>query len=681
MFVRAAAIRISFHMKKTVFISLAMLAAFAANGQSAKKLFKEADNYFGEKLYAPALDLYLAGLQRDSSRSDIYFHTGLCYLETAYKEKSLRYLKKAHEMSATVHPKILLFLGEAYQYNHRFAKAAEVYAAYRKTFDKDSETERQSELVHLNRKMYECANGLRYMKEPVKAIITNTGPIINSKHADFAPVISADESVLVFTSRREGSTGGELSAEDNQFYEDIYITYKGNGSWTAPRNIKEVNTDQHDACVALSPDGKQLFIYRDKQGGDLYASNFDAVANVWSKPQGLGENINTKYYEPSISMTSNGGMIYFSSDRPGGQGGLDIYKSQKDEKGKWGAAVNLGPVVNTPYDDDAPFIHSDGQTLYFSSRGHAGMGGYDIYRSEIQDEVWTAPENLGYPINTAGEDIYFVLSADNKHGYYASAKENGSGEKDIYMISMPERKPLEISAQINTIQVRAVNLQIKNVEMKTQAVAENTTNATVLKGKVIDADTKEPLVADVVLVDNATAEQLEEHKTDQAGMFSTFMPSGKNYNFSVEKENYLFHSENFDIPANNGYQDFNIVIELRKISVGSKVVLRNIFFDFDKATLRKESTAELEKLLEIMQQMPKLKIELSGHTDSKGADEYNKKLSQKRSQAVVNYLIAKGISADRLRFAGYGEERPMASNDDEEGRQLNRRTEFEIIAK
>lgn len=666
---------------KNIFIILAFLVTFAAGAQSAKKLFKEADGYFEEKLYRPALDIYLAGLQKDSSRADIYFRTGLCYLETAYKDKSLRYLKKAHDMSSVVHPKILLFLGEAYQYNHKFAKALETYSAYRKTFDKDEETERQSELVYLNRKQYECRNGMRYMKDPVAAIITNTGPVINSKYADFAPVISANESVLVFTSRREGSTGGELSPEDNDFYEDIYITYKGNGTWTAPRNIKEVNTDQHDACVALSPDGKQLFIYRDKQGGDLYASNFDAATNVWSKPQGLGENINTKYYEPSISMTSDGKTIYFSSDRPGGQGGLDIYKSQKDEKGKWGEAVNLGSVVNTPYDDDAPFIHSDGQTLYFSSRGHAGMGGYDIYRSEFQDDVWTAPENLGYPINTAGEDIYFVLSADNKHGYYASAKENGSGEKDIYMISMPERKQLEISAQIKTIEVKAVSLQIKNVEMKTQVVAENTTSATVLKGKVIDAETKAPLVADVVLADNTTAEQLAEQKTDNEGMFSTFMPSGKNYNFSVQKQDYLFHSENFDIPAGKGFQEYNIVIELKKIDIGSKVVLRNIFFDFDKATLRKESTAELEKLLEIMREMPRLKIELSGHTDSKGSAEYNKKLSERRAQAVVQYLVAKGIATDRLRFAGYGKERPLASNDDEEGRQINRRTEFEIIAK
>lgn len=663
-------------MKKVIFSGLLLFAVLAVQAQSAKKLFREAEGYFEDKFYAQALELYLLGLKSDPENLKANFRTGICYLETAYKEKSLPYLKKAQQLNPDIDEQLLMFLGEAYQYNHQFAEALKQYEAFLKTVEKNDPV-----TAHVNRKIYECHNGIRYMKDPVKAKIDNIGPIINSKAADFAPVISADETVLVFTSRREGSTGGELAPENNQFYEDIYISYKSNGNWATPRNLKEINTDQHDACVALSPDGKQAFIYRDKQGGDLYYSNFDAANNIWSKPQSLGDNINTKYYEPSISMTADGNTIYFSSDRPGGAGGLDIYVSRKTANGKWGPAVNLGPTVNTPYDDDAPFIHADAQTLYFSSRGHAGMGGFDIYSSELQNEAWSKPINVGYPINTADDDIYFVLSADNKHGYYASAKEGGRGEKDIYMISMPPRKTVEMASEIKSIQVKVAAPQIKTVEMKRQETAEIRSNATIVRGKVIDAQTKAPLVADVVLVDNSTAEQVEDHKTDVEGSFSTFMPSGKNYNFSVQKEGYLFHSENFDIPQANGFQQFDLVIELKKIAVGSKVVLRNIFFDFDKATLRKESTAELENLLEIMQQIPGLKIEISGHTDSKGSAEYNKVLSAKRAKAVVDYLIANGITMDRLRSAGYGKERPMTTNDTDAGRQLNRRTEFEIIGK
>ncbi len=664
-------------MKRAILSGLMAIVILTVQAQSAKKLFKEAEGYFTEKMYSQALELYLLGLKSDSENPKANFHAGLCYLETAYKEKALPYLKKTQQLKPDIHEQLLVFLGEAYQYNHQFTEALKQYEAFLETVEKNDPV-----TAYVNRKMYECTNGIRYVKDPVKAKIDNIGSIINSKYADFAPVISANEAVIVFTSRREGSTGEELSLEDNQFYEDMYISYKANGNWTLPRNLKEINTDQHDACVALSSDGKQLFIYRDKQGGDLYYSDFDAVNNNWSKPQSLGENVNTKYYETSISMTADGNTIYFSSNRPGGVGGLDIYMSHKTGDGKWGVAANLGPVINTTYDEDAPFIHADGQTLYFSSRGHAGMGGYDIYRTEQQEDgTWSTPENLGYPINTADQDIYFVLSADNKHGYYASAKEGGLGEKDIYLISMPPRKTVELASQIRTIQVKTAAPTIKVVEMKQRETVEIQTNATVVRGKVIDAESKEPLIADVVLADNSTAEQLEEHKTDTSGAFSTFMPSGKNYNFSVQKEGYLFHSENFDIPQTNGFQQFDLIIELKKIDIGSKVVLRNIFFDFDKATLRKESTAELENLFEIMQEMPKLKIEISGHTDNKGSAEYNKTLSAKRAKAVVDYLVTKGISADRMRSAGYGKERPVATNDTDAGRQLNRRTEFEIIAK
>ncbi len=655
---------------------LLVLLSVCAYGQSAKKLFREADSYFVDQLYAPALELYVLGLKIEGNNPKANFNLGICYQETAYREKSLSYLKKAFELKPDIHPDILFFLGKAYQYNHKFTEAIQHYEMFLKNLEKDDPLS-----AKINRRLYECKNGIRYLKDPVKARIDNIGSIINSKSADFAPVISADETVLVFTSRRDGSTGGEMTPEDNKFYEDMYISYKSNGTWSVPRNLKEINTTYHDACVALSPDGKQLFIYRDEQGGNLYSSSFDAINNIWSKPVSLGENINTKYQEPSISMTADGSTIFFSSNRPGGMGGLDIYMSKKTPEGKWGEAVNLGPTINTPYNDDAPFIHTDGQTLYFSSCGHSGMGDYDIYRSDLRDGQWFTPENLGYPINTADDDIYFVLSADNLHGYYASAKEGGVGEKDIYLISMPPRKTVEMTTQIKTIQTKTVAPQIKTVAMATQLTTEVQANATILKGKVIDAATKQPLQADVVLVDNSSATQLEENRTDSAGVFNTFMPSGKNYNFSVQKEGYLFHSENFDIPQAQGFQEFTLVIELKKIDVGSKVVLRNIFFDFDKATLRKESTTELENLLEIMQEMPKLKIEISGHTDNKGSAEYNKILSEKRAKAVVEYLIQKGISVERLRYAGYGKERPIATNDTEGGRQLNRRTEFEIIAK
>jgi outer membrane protein OmpA-like peptidoglycan-associated protein len=377
-------------------------------------------------------------------------------------------------------------------------------------------------------------------------------------------------------------------------------------------------------------------------------------------------------------MTADGNTIFFSSNRPGGLGGLDIYVSSKDAKGNWGEAVNLGAPINTPYDDDAPFIHPDGQNLYFSSRGHAGMGGYDIYRCSMEGNGrWSQPENVGYPINTAGDDTYFVLSADNKHGYYASAKEGGLGEKDIYIISMPKRETLA-AATGSAIKVER-KIEVKNIPINQPAIKQTAGSTTILKGYITDAFTKTPLEAEIVLVNNENSETISEQVSDSVGFYKTVMLSGKNYGFSVQKEGYLFHSENYDIPASEGFQEVTLNVELKKVSVGSRIILRNIFFDFDKATLKKESTTELKKLLAIMNDVPNLKIEISGHTDSKGSADYNKKLSERRAKAVVDYLVAKGVSSDRLRYAGYGMDRPLVSNDDETGRQLNRRTEFEII--
>jgi outer membrane protein OmpA-like peptidoglycan-associated protein/tetratricopeptide (TPR) repeat protein len=662
-------------MKNSLLFGVLLLLCLGVQAQSAKKIFREADQFFEEKTYNEALPLYLEGLKLDPENPTANFRVGLCYLEMIHEEKAVPYLEKAYKKKPDIAKDILWFLGKAYQHNHQFEEALKVYSNYL-TLLKGTDDEF---IPNVNRRMYECQNGIRYLKDPVNAQIDNIGLIINSKYPDYAPVISLDESVLVFTSRRQGSTGNMVTIDDGQYYEDIYISYKANGNWTTPRNIQEVNTDKHDACIALSPDGKQLFIYKDSKGGDIYSSMFDPIQNIWSKPQSLGDNINTKYNEPSVSMTADGNTIYFSSNRPGGLGGLDIYISHKDSKGKWGEAINVGVPINTPSDDDAPFIHADGQTLYFSSRGQAGMGGYDIFRSATgPDGKWSSPENLGYPINTAGDDSYFVLSADNKHGYYASAKEGGEGEKDIYIISMPKPKELVVA---NTRAIKAnTNIGIKVAEIKQVNNTISQSATTILKGTVIDAFTKKPLIADIELTNNENAEVIAEQKSDSIGFYTTVMPSGKNYRFAVQKEGYLFHSENYDIPQSNGYQEITLNVELKRMSVGSRIILRNIFFDFDKATLKKESTAELETLLGIMNDVPTMKIEISGHTDNKGSADYNKKLSERRSKSVVDYLIAKGISPERLKYAGYGMERPLVSNDDEEGRQLNRRTEFLIIA-
>jgi outer membrane protein OmpA-like peptidoglycan-associated protein len=661
-------------MLKFKFVLLAIIIACSSSlyAQNAKKYLKNANSMYENKQYKEAIPLFLEVIKLEADNAEANYKIGICYLKSIHKPKALVYLEKAYKVNPAIAPDIKFRLASAYHFNHKFSEAMGFYKEYKATVDKKD----LAMLKNLDRHIFECENGIEYMKTPVKAKIQNMGSVINSKDEDFAPVISADESILVFTSRRQGSTG-ELLDETGRLHEDIYISYNKNGSWTAPVNIgKTINTDGHDASIALSPDGSQIFIYKDDNGGDIFSSKFDGMN--WSKPEGLGKNVNTKGAERSVSMTADGRTIYFTSNREGGMGGLDIYMSKKDKKGKWGEAVNLGKPVNTEFDDDAPFIHPDGKSLYFSSEGHAGMGMFDIYKTSLQpDGKWTQPENMGYPINTADDDIYFVLSADNKHGYYASEREGGLGDADIYLISMP--KP-EVLAEVTSKDVNIASNETGKKKIGMVAKVESFNPITILKGTVRDALTKELLEADVVVIDNEKNEIISEIKTNKiTGTYLVVLPSGKNYGLRVQKQDYLFHSENFDIPSSTSYQEIVKDVELHKVKVGTKIVLRNIFFDFDKATLRPESASELERLHQLMVDVPTLKIEISGHTDNKGSAEYNKELSEKRAKSVVDYLISKGVAANRLKFAGYGFERPMATNDTDQGRQLNRRTEFEII--
>jgi outer membrane protein OmpA-like peptidoglycan-associated protein len=326
----------------------------------------------------------------------------------------------------------------------------------------------------------------------------------------------------------------------------------------------------------------------------------------------------------------------------------------------------------------------DGKTLYFSSRAHKGMGGYDIFKS-IYDSAtskWSEPENMGYPINTADDDIYFVLSGDGRHGYYASVTEDGIGEKDIYMITMPERK--DYKKLVKKMEV----LLKKEIAVKDTtpvvAVIEKTPELikypVILKGTVYDKTTGNPISAKVQIMEGNKI--LKEISTGEDGKYS-YQTSGsneRNLSLTAQKNAYGFTSKTVTVPA-DGTQQAELVndMELKKLEVGTKFILRNIYYDFDKATLRPESLTELNKLLKLLQDNPDLKVEIGGHTDSKGSNEYNISLSQRRSQSVVNWLVGKGIDKSRLSARGYGEDKPLATNDDEEeGRELNRRTEFEV---
>jgi len=506
--------------------------------------------------------------------------------------------------------------------------------------------------------------------------IDNAGPELNSVASDYGPVVSADESSILITSRREGSTGGKKDPEGNGFFEDIYqATWRGK-AWSRATNLgAPVNTDDHNATVGLSPDGQHMLVYVGTNGGDLLETGLSGTA--WDKPHRLNSRINTNSHETSASYSPDGRYLYFVSDRPGGAGGSDIYKVDLEGKN---TPVSLGPAINTAYGEEGVFMQPDGKTIFFSSEGHNSMGGYDIFKSVYENGKWSEPENLGWPINTPDDDVFFVTSASGRHGYYSSERPGGLGAKDIYRITFlgPEKQPLLNEED----QLLASRLAPVKQTVLAPAVAVATAQVTILKGTVTDAATHQPLDAAIDLVDNTSGQTIANFRSNAtSGRYLVSLPSGTNYGIVVRQEGYLFHSENFDLPTGTAYSEVVKDIPLKRLELGTTIVLRNIFFDTGKATLRPESTAELQRLQKLLTETPALKLEMAGHTDNVGEAAMNQNLSQRRAQAVVAYLTQHGTAAARLTAAGYGETKPEVPNTTKGNRQLNRRTEFKVTAK
>ncbi|GAA3921723.1 OmpA family protein [Hymenobacter algoricola] len=679
---------------RILFLAGALLWAILSNAQSvefskdrfgsdkdglkeALREIKEGDAWYDSDppRYEQALPHYLAAQKFNPANARLNLRIGNAYLHSGFKPRALAYLQKAAQLNADVDPNIHYYLGRGLQLN---AKWAEAIAEYKAAIPAATGKTAPAQIAAIQRKIAECENGRKLMARPVRAFIDNAGPAINSPYPEYGPVISADESVILFTSRRDNSTGKQRDPETGGFFEDVYQSTRGSdGQWSAARNLgNPVNTDGHDATVGLAPDGQRMLVYSEDNGGDLEEADLRGAA--WRKPQKMGGRINTgKGHESSAAYTPDGRSLYFVSDKTGGVGNRDIYKVEIEGRGP---AANLGPTINTPYGEEGVFLHPDGKTMYFSSEGHNTMGGYDIFRSVFENGKWSAPENLGWPINTPDDDVFFVISASGRHGYYSSFRDDGLGSKDIYQITFlgAEKQPMLSQED----QLLASRIQPVKETMLAPPVPIATAQVTILKGVVTDEASKQPLEATIDVVDNSRNELIASFRSNaQSGRYLVSLPSGVNYGIVVRQEGYLFHSENFDLPAGAAYSEVVKDIALKKLDVGVKVVLNNIFFDFDKATLRKESTAELERLQKLLVETPALRLEISGHTDNVGNAAYNKDLSLRRAKAVVDYLVAKGTDKARLTFAGYGDTQPVAPNTTKASRQLNRRTEFKVTGK
>ncbi len=657
----------------SIILVLFSLSSFSQNGNNTKML-EEAEGHVIEGRWEEASKLYEILLKEKPANSTLNFKLGHCL----YNTKTGRYRSVDKFRSAIANYKeneddislitLYHYLGKAYHKNYEFDKAIE-------TFEKVLSLSKQREITKSTQRELEISGtALKFFNNPKELIVTKLG-VINSGFADHSPVISADESVLIFTSKRKGSTG-DLRTPDGGFYEDVYIYNLKGGFRAKPKNIgPPINTPKHEATCGLSVDGQEMFIYRSvsETDGNIYYSKLEG--DKWTIPEKLGSNINSKYRETHASLSADGNTLYFSSDRKGGIGGYDIYMSKKGEDGKWGKAINLGTNVNTPFNEEGPYIHPDGKSLYFSSEGHKGMGGFDVYTSLVlPDKTFAKAVNMGFPLNTVDNDVFYVPTADGKKAYYASQR---SGVSDVYVaraftqkekvltlvsgfatsnsidsvffdkskclisgdtIITPDRRVF-IS---NRIFERGDSILISRSEIKNEKVL------------VIDSISKVPKNT-VIYVLDASSNELENSYGPNSitGKYLFVLNEKKDYKIYFEAENHIFDTKDISLNTDSIFNEISYNASMDSIINGKIRKSKKIGFTTGLTSLTNFTLLELDILAYFLQKNPEIFVSFTGYDyvlDNSSRDYFplEYEYAAKRKENVVNYLINKGVNENKV---------------------------------
>lgn len=638
-------------MKHLLFASIVFLLpvtlfaqTFTTEGTTtnkARKSMDEAKGWVMQQQYEKAVKPLQDAASEDPNFYDAYSLLGEVYQQIGDHAKAVEAFEQAIALAPEHKPKIYYFAAQSYWAIDKFddaLRSAEKFLSY--------PNQNEQWIAVAKRIKANAVFAKQAFANPVPFNPKNLGPNINTVGIDdYSPSISADNSTLIFNRNYPGERGRPQ--------EDFYISTAKDSSWTqAVAFGAPLNTEQNEGAQKLSADGRYLFFTacnRPQGFGscDIYVSQL--VNGVSTGVKNLGFPISMKTWDSQPSISADGKDLYFTSTgRPDATGDMDLYVSRRQADGTWGIPVNLGNTINTPFEESYPYIHPDNQTLYFASNGHPGMGGLDIYVSRRgADGKWGTPINIGFPINTKGNENGLVVSIDGTTAYYASTPK-GRNDFDLFSFSLPQN-------------VRPVT-------------------TTYVKGIIRDKATKKPVQATVELIALNDSTRRTVINSESDGTFLQSMPTGNEYALNIGKTGYLFYSANFSLSkANDATNPFVLNVDLEPVAIGSSVVLNNVFFDVDKFDLKSESKVELNKLYDFMKTNPKVKLEISGHTDNTGSEAANKTLSENRAKSVANYLQAKGIDAARLKYKGYGSTKPIATNDTDAGRALNRRTEAKII--
>ncbi|MFO7842911.1 MAG: OmpA family protein [Bacteroidales bacterium] len=648
--------------------------------KEAWKNVKDGNKLFagGFGTYHKALEHFLKAYKYNNECAKLNYKIGVCYLGTDKFYKATDFLEKAYLADENVADDISFMLGRAYHMNLAFDKAIDFYKDY---YNKYSSNEQKDFEVGVDNYIKQCKNAKKLVEQPVRVIINNLGSRVNSEFDDYNPVLHPNNNLLYFTSRRETDSKNQIYENDNKFYENVFVSEQAGELWKIAKPLdNRLKSKNNVSILSISNDGNRIYLYNGKKnGGDILVS--ELKKGEWKSPKKISKKLLSKSKETTITFSPDGNELFLVSDREGTIGGLDIFYSRYNEKDKWTEPKNMGPVFNTIYDEEGVFWHPKEDKLYFSSQGLTSMGGFDIFVSERDENgMWSDPVNLGYPINTPGNDLFFKMDENNKQAYYSSVRENGNGGLDLYkIIFLGEEKELKVMTE--DIHLAWNYKPVDNLFYITPQELKVDT-ALFLVGMITDSKLGTPIQAKVEVIDTELSKVVATGLSDTSGTYKIRIPKKKDYGVEVTAKDYLFYVTIVNLSEKQVVDSkVQANFQLDRIDVGAKMVLKNIFFETNKATLKPESTDELERVATLLKDNPGIRLEISGHTDNVGSYRANQKLSEARAKSVVDYLIDQGVNKSRLEYKGYSFTQPVADNNTEEGRAQNRRVEFKVLSK
>lgn len=649
--------------------------------KDAWKNIKEGEKLFSAGLgtFADALQYYLKAYKYNSDCAQLNYKIGVCYLATDKFYHATEYLEKAYLKDNNVTDDIHFMLARAYHLNLDFDNAIENYKAYYSSF---SLKELEKFEVGVDNYIKQCKYGQELVNSPVRVIINNLGDRVNSEYDDYNPVLHPNQDLLYFTSRRKTDKKDKRLDVDNKFYENVFVSEQAGDLWKKANLLdNKLDSKGNESVLFISPDGNRIYLYNGKEnGGDILVS--ELKKGNWKSPKSITGRISSKAKETTIAFSPNGREMFFVSNQDGTIGGMDLFYSKLNDKDKWSEPTNMGPAINTIYDEEGVYWHPKEDKVYFSSQGHNSMGGFDVFVIERNNEgFWSNPVNLGYPINTPNDDIFFKMDENNKQAYYSSIRDNGFGGKDLYkVIFLGEEKELKLKTEDILLAWNHKPI----VDLFYHAPFElKVDTALFMVGLVTDSKTAEPIkMAKIEVIDLELSQVIATALADTSGIYRIKIPKKKDYGVELTAKDYLFFVEIANLSQKQVVDSkIQANFQLDRIDVGAKMVLNNIFFETNKANLKTESAAELQRVAGLLIDNPTIRLEISGHTDNVGSYKSNQKLSEARAKSVVNYLVTQGVGSSRLEYKGYSFNQPIAENNTPEGRAQNRRVEFKVLSK